>query len=48
MLLAIAVTLMVLWALGLFAFHVSSGLIHILLLIAVLVGLVHLLQGRRM
>lgn len=48
MLFAIAVILLVLWALGLFVFHVSSGLIHILLLIAVLVALVHLLQGRRM
>ncbi|MEN9926129.1 lmo0937 family membrane protein [Novosphingobium sp. NPDC080210] len=48
MLLTIAVILLVLWALGLLVFHVSSGLIHVLLLIALLVGLVHLFQGRRM
>lgn len=48
MLFAIAIILLILWALGLFAFHVTSGLIHILLLVAILVGLVHLFQGRRM
>ena len=48
MLFAIAIILLILWALGLFAFHVTSGLIHILLLVAILVGLVHLIQGRRM
>ena len=48
MLLAIAVILLILWALGLLAFNISSGLIHILLLIAILVGLVHLFQGRRL
>ncbi len=48
MLLTIAVVLLILWALGLLAFNISSGLIHILLLIAILVGLVHLFQGRRM
>ena len=48
MLLTIAVILLVLWALGLLVFHVSSGLIHVLLLIALLVGIVHLFQGRRM
>jgi hypothetical protein len=39
--------LVVLWALGFFAFHVSSGLIHVLLVIAVIVLIVRLLQGRR-
>ena len=48
MLFAIAIILLILWALGLFAFHVTSGLIHVLLLIPILVGLVHLFQGRRM
>lgn len=48
MLFAIAIILLILWALGLFAFNVTSGLIHVLLLIALLVGLVHLFQGRRM
>ncbi len=48
MLFAVAIVLLVLWALGLFAFHVTSGLIHILLLMAILVGMIHLFQGRRM
>jgi hypothetical protein len=47
MLLAIALILFVLWALGFFAFHVAGGLIHLLLVIAVIVGIVHLFQGRR-
>ena len=44
---AIIIILVVLWALGFFAFHVSSGLIHVLLVIAVIVLIVRLLQGRR-
>jgi hypothetical protein len=47
MLWTIAVVLLVLWLLGFFAFHVGSGLIHLLLVIAVIVMLVRVLQGRR-
>jgi hypothetical protein len=47
MLETIIVILVILWALGFFAFHVSSGLIHLLLVIAVVVLIVRLLQGRR-
>jgi len=47
MLLTIAVILLILWALGLFAFHVTSGLIHIVLVVAIVIGLVHLFRGRR-
>jgi hypothetical protein len=47
MLLIIGIILLVLWALGFLAFHVTSGLIHLLLVIAVIVVIVHLLQGRR-
>lgn len=46
MLAAIAVVLFVLWLLGFFAFHVSSGLIHILLVVGVVVLLLHLFRGR--
>jgi hypothetical protein len=42
----IAVILIVGWLLGYFAFHVSSGLIHVLLVIAVILFLVKLLGGR--
>lgn len=47
MLWTIAIILLILWALGLFAFHVTSGLIHILIVIAIIVGLVQLFTGRR-
>ncbi|MGB8958481.1 MAG: lmo0937 family membrane protein [Candidatus Aminicenantales bacterium] len=47
MLETIIIILVILWALGFFAFHVSSGLIHLLLVIAVVVLIIRLLQGRR-
>lgn len=46
MLWTIAVILLILWLLG-FTFHVAGGLIHILLVIAVIVGLIQLFTGRR-
>lgn len=46
MLLAIAGILLVLWVLGFFAFHLAGGLIHVLLVIAVIVAVVHLIRGR--
>ena len=42
----IVVILLVLWALGL-GFHVAGGLIHILLVIAVVVVIFNLITGRR-
>jgi hypothetical protein len=42
----ILIVLVILWALGLFAFH-ASGLIHILLVIAAIVLIVRLLQGKK-
>jgi hypothetical protein len=47
MLWTIALVLLILWALGFFAFHVAGGLIHLLLVIAVIVFIVQLIQGRR-
>ena len=46
MLYTIAVVLLVLWLLGFFAFHVGSGLIHILLVIAIIMVLINVIQGR--
>jgi hypothetical protein len=46
MLETILVILLIGWALGLFAFH-ASGLIHVLLVIAVIVLIIRLVQGRR-
>jgi Family of unknown function (DUF5670) len=42
----IAAVLIVLWLLGLLAFHVSSGLIHILLVLGIVMLLLHFFRGR--
>jgi hypothetical protein len=47
MLYTIAVVLIILWALGFLAFHVGGGLIHLLLVIAIIVILLRIIQGRR-
>jgi hypothetical protein len=47
MLYTIAIILLVLWLLGFFAFHVGSGLIHIILVIAVIMIIFQLISGRR-
>lgn len=47
MLFTIAAVLLVLWLLGFVVFHVSSALIHVLLVVAIVVGLVQLFRGRR-
>lgn len=46
MLMTIAIILLILWALGAFAFNVGA-LIHVLLVIAIVVVLVRVIQGRR-
>jgi hypothetical protein len=43
----VGIVLLVLWALGLFAFHVSSGLIHVLIVLAVIAIVMHLVRGNR-
>lgn len=47
MLLTIGIVLFVLWLLGFFAFHVGSGLIHALLVIALIVVIFHFVSGRK-
>ena len=47
MLAIIAGVLLVLWLLGFTAFHVTSGFIHILLVLALVVLVINLLSGRR-
>ena len=39
--------LLVFWLLGFAAFHVAGGLIHLLLLVAVISLVVHFITGRR-
>lgn len=43
----IAVILVILWAIGFFGGFVASNLIHILLVIAIIVVLLRIIQGRR-
>ena len=43
----IAVILLVLWLLGLVTGYTRGGLIHILLVVAVIVVIVRIVQGRR-
>jgi hypothetical protein len=38
--------LLVLWLLGFFAFHIAGGLIHLLLVVAVISLVIHLFRGR--
>jgi len=46
MLWAICVILLILWLLG-FSFHVAGGLIHLLLVVALVVFIINLVSGRR-
>jgi hypothetical protein len=45
MLMIIAIVLVVFWLLGLFM-HIAGGLIHIVLVIAVIMFVLHLMRGR--
>jgi hypothetical protein len=46
MLWTLIVLLLLFWVLG-FAFHVAGGIIHVLLVIAVVLFLVNIISGRR-
>lgn len=48
MLETIAVVLFMLWILGLVSAHTMGGMIHVLLVIAVVVMLIHVIQGKRL
>ncbi len=47
MLETIAIILLILWALGLVSSYSMGGLIHILLVVAIVMILVRVIQGRR-
>ncbi|HEY2392160.1 MAG TPA: lmo0937 family membrane protein [Candidatus Angelobacter sp.] len=47
MLLLLGIVLFVVWILGFAAFHVAGGLIHLLLIFAVISVIAHLITGRR-
>jgi hypothetical protein len=44
---ALVIILVVLWALGFFAFHIGGSLIHALIVIALIILIIRLLKGRR-
>lgn len=46
MLITIAVLLLILWALGLVTSYTLGGFIHILLVVAIIMILIRLIQGR--
>lgn len=46
MLITIGLVLLVLYLLGLFAFKVTAGLIHLVLIIAVIMIVLHFIRGR--
>ncbi|PTU32300.1 lmo0937 family membrane protein [Stenotrophobium rhamnosiphilum] len=47
MLATIAIVLLVLWALGMVSSYTIGGFIHILLVVAIIVVLIRVIQGRR-
>ena len=47
MLWTIAVIMLVLWLLGLITAHTMGGFVHILLVIAIVIVLIRVIQGRR-
>jgi hypothetical protein len=46
MFLGLFVILLLMWMLGFFAFHVAGGLIHLLLIVAVISLVFHFIRGR--
>jgi len=42
----IALVLLVMWAAGFLAFHIAGGLIHLLLIVALISLVVHFVRGR--
>ena len=48
MFLTLFVILLIMWLLGFLAFHIAGGLIHILLIVAVISLVLHLFRGRSM
>lgn len=46
MFVAIAVVLLIMWLLGFVAFHVAGGLIHLLLIVALISVVIHFVRGR--
>jgi hypothetical protein len=46
MFLTLFVVLLIMWLMGFFAFHVAGGLIHLLLIVALISLVLHFFRGR--
>jgi hypothetical protein len=46
MLWTIAIILVILWLLGMVSFHVLGGYVHLLLVLAIIMVLIRIIQGR--
>lgn len=42
----IAVVLVVLWLLGFFAFHITAAAVHLILVVALILVVLHFVRGR--
>ena len=47
MLLTIAIILLILWLLGVIAFHVTAWFVHVLIVVAIIVAVLHFVRGGR-
>jgi len=47
MLLILAIILLIAWLCGFLVFHVTSGLIHIIVVVAIILFILHFVRGRR-
>jgi hypothetical protein len=47
MLLILGIVLLIAWLLGLFVFKVTAGLIHLVVVIAIVLFILHFIRGRR-
>jgi uncharacterized membrane protein (DUF485 family) len=47
MLLILAIILLIAWLAGFLVFHVTSGLIHIIVVVAVILFILHFVRGGR-
>jgi hypothetical protein len=47
MLLILAIILLIAWLAGFLVFHVTTGLIHIVVVVAIILFILHFVRGRR-
>jgi Family of unknown function (DUF5670) len=47
MLLILAIILLIAWLCGFLVFHVAGGLIHIVVVVAIILFILHFVRGRR-